>query len=124
MTCGTVNFENLSEKFNHLNNERKRKDYDINFCKIKESNNKFSKTKTTLGVASLCILGFLSWKYVIKPVASTLKSILNIDEIKEEEHKQKLSKIFRSESNERIFDGEISKFDKSDAITVEHTVIS
>jgi hypothetical protein len=121
MDFGTVNMENLSEKFYKLNNEGKFKGYNATYYRVRDDDHKKqSAKKTAAGIISLGILAFLSYKYVIRPISHTLRTILNIDEIREKEKKDDLSKIFRTD--ERIFDGKISKFDKSEAVTVDYTI--
>lgn len=107
--------------FSRMQNESKSKGYTTTYCEVEnEERKRQSTTKTVLGILSLGALCYMSWKYVIKPVAHTLREILNIDEIQEEEKKEKESRIMRNK--DRIFDGKLHEL-KKDAIDVEFTVV-
>lgn len=115
MNCGSVNTNNFSK----LHNESKSKGYNINYCRVNDNTKKKqSNVKTTLGVLSLFALGYMGWKYVIQPIAHTLKVILDVDDIKREEKIIKKANIIKTDN--RVFDGKI--FNKSDAITVDFIV--
>ena len=114
-------FNIAKDNFSKILNESKTKGYNATYCEVENTEHKKqSTTKTVLGVLSLGALCYMSWKYVIQPVAHTLREVLNLDEIKEEEKKEKESRIVRDK--DRIFDGKLHEL-KNEAVDVEFTVV-
>lgn len=112
MKIGSFNYN--KEKFEKMQRESNDKGYNTSYCKVEI---KQDPRKTLLGLASIGILSYMGYKYVIKPIAQTLRQVLNVDEIKEGEQKEKESRI--NKNTERIFNGIINK----DAVDVEFTVV-
>ena len=118
MNFGTFNGKT---NFSKMQNESKSKGYNTSYCKVEKENHQ-SGSKTLLGILSICALGYMGYKYVIQPVAHTLRQIFDIDNLEVEERREHESRI--NKNRERVFDGKLHKlFDKEGAIDAEFVVV-